>query len=304
MKEAGDLRGIGIALITYLAVFALKLGAYFMTGVMVLLAEALHTLSDIFVSAFLLVALLWSRRKADEVHMFGYGRAQNVAALVAATLFISFTSYKLFEESIPRLFRPQATEYSDLWLALTVVLVSMAIAGAPLVALLRQNQRGAAARAQLMELVNDQLGLLAALVGTLFIWWGLPLADPLAAMVVATIIAINALGLFRDNLSFLLGRSPGPEFLARVKEAARSVEGVLDVRELRAEYVGPDIVHAGLHLVVPRGLPVEDAHRIAETVRARVHEETDGHYCVIQVEPAAEHVIKAEHERAWSTSTQ
>jgi divalent metal cation (Fe/Co/Zn/Cd) transporter len=38
---------------------------------------------------------------------------------------------------------------------------------------------------------------------------------------------------------------------------------------------------------VPRGLPVEDAHRIAEAVRARVHEETEGNYCVIQVEPAA-----------------
>ena len=287
MKEAGDLRGIGLALLTYLAVFALKLGAYFTTGVMVLLAEALHTLSDIFISAFLLVALLWSRRKADAIHMFGYGRAQNVAALVAATLFISFTSYKLFEESIPRLFRAEASQYSHLWLALTVILISMIIAAVPLVALLRQRQRGASARAQLMELVNDQLGLLAALVGTLFVWWGWPLGDPIAAMVVATIIAINALGLFRDNLSFLLGRSPGPEFLARVEEVARSVEGVLDVRELRAEYIGPDIVHAGLHLVVPRGLPIEEAHRIAETVRARVHEETDGHYCVIQVEPAA-----------------
>jgi divalent metal cation (Fe/Co/Zn/Cd) transporter len=61
----------------------------------------------------------------------------------------------------------------------------------------------------------------------------------------------------------------------------------LEVRDLRAEYVGPNVVHAGLHLVVPRGMPVEDAYRIAETVRARVHEETDGQYCVIQVEPAA-----------------
>jgi cation diffusion facilitator family transporter len=252
---------------------------------MVLLAEALHTLSDIFISSFLLIALLWSRRKADEVHMFGYGRAQNVAALVAATLFISFTSYKLLEESIPRLFQPAEAEYSHLWLALTVVLVSIVIAAVPLVALLRQKQRGASAKAQLMELVNDQLGLLAALAGTLFIWWGLPLADPIAAMVVAAIIAFNAVGLFRDNLSFLLGRSPGPEFLARVNQAARSVEGVLDVRELRAEYVGPNVVHAGLHLIVPRGLPIEDAHRIAEIVRARVHEETDGQYCVIQVEP-------------------
>ena len=81
---------------------------------MVLLAKALHTLSDIFISGYLLIALLWSRRKADEVHMFGYGRAQNAAALVAAMLFISFASYTLFEESIPRLFRPEEPEYTHL----------------------------------------------------------------------------------------------------------------------------------------------------------------------------------------------
>lgn len=287
MTQFGELRGLVLAVATYALIFALKLGAYVATGVMVLLAEALHTLSDIFVSGFLLVALLWSRRKADAVHMFGYGRAQNVAALVAATLFISFTSYKLLEESIPRLFRSEEPTYGSLSLALVVIVLSMVVAAAPLTALLLQKQRGASAKAQLMELVNDQLGLLAALAGTLLIWWGVPLGDPIATIVVATIIAFSALGLFRENSSFLLGRSPGPEFLTRVEQAARSVEGVLDVRELRAEYVGPDAVHAGLHLVVPRGLPVEEADRIAKTVRNRVHKETDGHYCVIQVEPAA-----------------
>jgi cation diffusion facilitator family transporter len=169
-----------------------------------------------------------------------------------------------------------------------VIVVSMLIAAAPMAALLLQSRRGASAKAQLMELINDQLGLLAALVGTLLIWWGLPMGDSIATMVVATIIALSAIGLFRENSSFLLGRSPGPEFLARVEQAARSVEGVIDVRELRAEYVGPDVVHAGLRVVVPRSLPVEEAHRIAETVRNRVHKETEGHYCVIQIEPAAE----------------
>ena len=298
MTESDDLRGLVLALVVYVLVFALKLGAYFATGVMVLLAEALHTLSDIFISAFLLVALIWSRRKADEVHMFGYGRAQNVAALVAATLFISFTSYKLFEEAIPRLLRPEQTDYGNLWLALTVVLVSMVLAAAPLVALLRHKQRGASARAQLMELVNDELGLIAALAGTLFVWWGLPLGDPIATMVVAAIIALNAIWLFRDNASFLLGRSPGPAFLARVKEAALSVDGVLAVRGLRAEYVGPDVVHAGLHLVVAGGLPVEEAHRIATAVRTRIHQETEGHYCVIQVEPVAAETDPQERHRA------
>jgi divalent metal cation (Fe/Co/Zn/Cd) transporter len=69
---------------------------------MALLAEALYTLSDTFIPSFLLVALIYSRKGPDEAHMFGHGRTQNVAALVAATLFISFSSYKLYEEAIPR----------------------------------------------------------------------------------------------------------------------------------------------------------------------------------------------------------
>lgn len=80
------MRTLKLAVGIYLLVFVLKIVVYFFTGVMALLAEALHTLSDIFISGFLLVATIWSRKEADEVYMFGHGRAQNVAALVAATL--------------------------------------------------------------------------------------------------------------------------------------------------------------------------------------------------------------------------
>lgn len=286
MKAAEDVRGLQLTLGLYLLIFAMKLAVYFMSGVMALLAEALHTLSDIFVSGFLLVAALYSRKKPDETHMFGYGRAQNVAALVAATLFISFTSYKLYEEAIPRLFEPQAATYQNLPLVLGVIIVSMVIAAVPLVKLFTQKERGAVAKAQLTELVNDELGLLAALVGTLFILWGWPLADPIAAIVVATIIAYNAIGLFRENSSFLLGRSPGPEYLAQVERLARSVPGVRGVHDLRAEYIGPDTVHAGLHIEVQPGLPIEEAERIAEEVRQQVHQGTDSGFCVIHVEAA------------------
>jgi len=286
MKESEDLRGLQLTLGVYLLILVMKLVVYFASGVIALLAEALHTLSDIFVSGFLLVAAIWSRKKADADHMFGHSRAQNVAALVAATLFISFTSFKLYEEAIPRLFRPGEATYQNLPLVLGVLIVSMLIAAAPLVKLFTQKQRGAVAKAQLMELVNDELGLLAALLGTLFIIWGRPIADPLAAIAVATIIAINAIRLFQENSSFLLGRSPGPEFLAEVERRARSVPGVLDVRELRAEYVGPNIVQGGMRIVVPRGLPIEEADGIAEEVKKRVHQCTESSYCVIHVDPA------------------
>lgn len=286
MKASEDIRGLQLTLGIYVLIFAMKLIVYFLSGVLALLAEALHTLSDIFISGFLLVATRYSQKQADETHMFGYGRAQNVAALVAATLFISFTSFELYREAIPRLFESEEVAYQNLPLVLGVIIVSMLIAAAPLVKLLRQKTRGAAARAQLTELYNDGLGLLAALLGTLFIIWGQPLADPLAAIIVATIIAINAIRLFRENSSFLLGRSPGPAYLAQVESLARSVSGVLDVHDLRAEYIGPDMVHAGMHIEVQRGLSIEEAERIAEEVEQRIHQGIGSGYCVIHVDAA------------------
>jgi cation diffusion facilitator family transporter len=253
---------------------------------MALFAEALHTLSDIFISGFLLVAAWYSRKAADQTHMFGYGRAQNVAALVAATLFISFTSFELYREAIPRLFKPEGGEYQNLPLVLGVLALSMLIAAAPLWRLFTQKRRGAAARAQLTELVNDELGLLAALIGTLFITRGYSIADPLAAILVATIIAYNAIRLFVENASFLLGRSPGPEFLGQLERQALSVAGVLAVHDLRAEYIGPDSVHSDLHIDVPPGTSVEEANRIAHEVEARVHSSLPGGFCVIHVDPA------------------
>lgn len=286
METSQDVRSLGLTLAVYALILAAKLAAYYASGVMALLAEALHTLSDIFISGFLLIAALYSRKQADATHMFGYGRAQNVAALVAAVLFISFTSFELYREAIPRLAQPEEPSYENLPLALGVILGSMAAAALPLVKLLMQRTRGAAAKAQLLELFNDQLGLLAALAAVLAIQWGYPVADPIASIAVATLIAFNAIVLFRENASFLLGRSPGPEFLGRVAAIARSVPGVVAVRDLRAEYVGPEVVHAGLRIEVAPSLSVAEAARIAREIENRVHEGAQGGYCFIQVEPA------------------
>jgi cation diffusion facilitator family transporter len=287
MKGSEDTRNLTLALGAYALVLALKLAAYFLTGVMAMLAEALHTLSDIFVTGFLLFAAYYSRKQADQTHMFGYGRAQNVAALTASILFISFTSYKLYEEAIPRLFRPQETAYENLWLAVGVILLSMLLAGFPLLKLMKQKQRGPAAKAQLTESINDELGLLAALGGTLFIMWGKPITDPLASILVATIIAYNGVKLFLENFSLLLGRSPGPEKLAELQRIALSVPGVLGVHDLRAEFVGPDVIHAGMHIDVAPGTPIEEADRIVHQVEAAIHPEISPGYCVIHADPAS-----------------
>ncbi len=282
-QEAAALR---ITLGIYAIVFAMKLAVWLATGVMAVFAEALHTLTDLIISTFLLAAAVWSRRSADEKHHFGHGRAQNAAALAAAVLFVSFTSYQLYAEAIPHLFEPVAAAYGNLDLAVAVLVVSMVLAAIPLVLLRRSGTRGAAAKAQLRELVNDELGLAAALVATLAIVEGEPILDPIAAIVVATIIAYGAVGLLRENVSILLGASPDAEALRRIREIANSVDGVLGVHDLRAEYVGPEALHADFHIEVAPDRTVVQANEIVREVHRRVREEADCEYCYVHVDPA------------------
>jgi cation diffusion facilitator family transporter len=284
LEKSEDFSNIRLTLGLYIVIFAMKLTVYFMSGVMALLAEALHTFADIIVTGFLLLAAWYSRRKADAVHMYGHGRAQNVAALVAATLFVSFTSFELYKEAIPRLFQTEERAYQNLSLVIGVLVLSIIIAATPLVKLIKQKGRGAAAKAQMMELINDELGLLAALLGTLFIIWGQTIADPIAAIVVATIIVINAAGLFRENFSVLVGRSPGDDYLRKVKQLALSVPGVLGVHEVRAEYIGSETVHAEMHIEVQRGLSVGEGNRIADEVQRHIYTQAEGAYCMIHVD--------------------
>lgn len=287
-SASAETQGLKIALGIYGVVFALKLGVWFASGVMAVFAEALHTLSDLFISTFLLGAALWSRKSADEVHQFGHGRAQNAAALAAAVLFISFTSYKLYEEAVPHLWTPVTQNYQNLDLVLAVLVVSMVLAAIPLLLLRRSKGHGAAAKAQARELVNDELGLIAAFVATLGIAEGVPLLDPIAAIVVATIIAYGAVGLFRENVSVLLGASPSPEELARIRSVVHSVDGVQGVHDLRAEYVGPRALHADFHIEVAADRTVREANEIVKAVHDRVRREADCEYCYVHVDPARE----------------
>ena len=53
---------------------------------------------------------------------------------------------------------------------------------------------------------------------------------------------------------------------------------------MKAEYIGPEKIHAGMHIEVAKGTPVEKAERIADEVMQRIHTQNEDGFCVIHVE--------------------
>lgn len=286
-KHATETRDIKIALTSYLILVILQLATYFFTNILVLLAQALEMLSDVLISTFLLLSAYWSRKPADEFHMFGHGRAQNVAAMVSATILVSFMSLETFREAIPKFFQEKASEFQNVNLALIVILVGMFVVAIPIIDIFRVKAKGASIKAQFVSLLKDEFSYIAALIAVVLVAQGYDLADPFASAIVATFIAFSGVYLFKDNVHYLVGRAPNKQFMEKVESTARSVKGVLGVHDLMAEYVGPNIVHAGLHIEVAKGMSIEEANRIAEEVKERVSQETGCQHCVIHVDPAS-----------------
>ncbi|MFB3818327.1 MAG: cation diffusion facilitator family transporter [Candidatus Methylomirabilales bacterium] len=283
MKAAHPLPPLKPCLAVSTLLAALKLGAYLATGAVVLLMEALHSLTDLVVAALLLAAARRSARTGRP--MWGHASVENLAGLVAAVLFVTLPAVLVLEGAVPRLLRPTMVDYRHLPFAAGAVLLAMLLTAAPLVRLLAQGPPGRFGEVRVVELVTDMVCLLIALAGVVLVQREYPVADPIAAIAIAPIIILNGIVLFRENANVLLRRSPGTAFLRRVEGVARGVRGVRGVHELRAEQTGPGVVRAAMHIEVPRSLPVEEADRIAHEVQRRVEEATGCQGCLIHVDP-------------------
>lgn len=285
MEQVTDTRGLKIALTVSVILFVLQLTTYFSTNMVAQLAAAFDSLSDIIISGFLWLSVYLSRKPADELHMFGHGRAQNVAALISASMLIFWLSFGAFQSTIPKFFESAQSEFQNVELALAVSVIAIFAYAIPFVDILRRKSRSPALKAQIVALLEMEVAFTAVLIGVILTAQGYSLADPIVSVFVASIIAISGVYLLKDNVSYLIGKAPSKEFMKKVESTAMSVTGVLGVHDLKAEIVGPDIVHAGFHIELARGTPVEEADRIAEETQAKIGKETGCRYCVIHVDP-------------------
>lgn len=284
-KKSNEIRSMVISLAISVILFVFQLIVYYSSNILILLAGAFDTLSDILISAFLLGSIYWSRKPADKYHMFGHGRIQNVASLVTATIFIFFLSIETFRAAIPKFFQTDDSEIHNINLALIVTITAIVVYAIPLFDILRTKNRGPALKAQLYAILEMEVAFIASFFSIILVAQGYRIVDPITSIFIGIIIALTGIKLFFDNAQFLIGKAPPNELLDRIVEIAKSVKGVLSVHDLMAEYVGPNTIHTGFHVKVAIGTPIEEAERIAKEIQEKVSKETSCQYCVIHVDP-------------------
>jgi cation diffusion facilitator family transporter len=280
-----------VSVLAALVLIGLKLGAGLASGSLGLVSEAIHSGTDLVAALLTFFALGVAGRPADPGHPYGHGKAEHLAALAEAAILVVaslFISYK----AVSNLVGATESDVEATWYAFAVLAVVIVIDTSRTLVSLRGGRRYAspALQANALHFGSDLAGSLAVLAGLLFVTFGYPGADSVAALFVAVLVLLAAARLMRSNIDVLMDLAP-PDADAAARAAIAQVEPPVELRRLRLRR------SAGRHFAdvvigVPPGAAVGQGHAAADRVERAVQGALPDTDVVVHVEPRAEEALR------------
>lgn len=268
-----------------LATISIKAGAWWLTGSVGLLSDALESIVNLVAAAMTLWMLALSARPPTEEHAYGYSKAEYFssglegALIFAAALAIAWTA-------IDRLLHPQPLERVGLGLGLSLgaTAINFVVARVLMKAALRYQSIALEADAHhLMTDVWTSVGVVVAVGAVGLTQWNW--LDPVIALAVAANIVFTGFSLVRRSALGLLDRSlPGEQRAAIESLLQKHRADGIDFHALRTRAAaGRSFV--SVHLLVPGAWTVQRAHELAEEVEREIAAAVPGASVFTHTEP-------------------
>ena len=234
-----------------------------------LVADGIHSLSDLVADFVVLLAGHHSQKDADLDHPYGHQRFENAASLVLGLLLLGVGAGMVWA-AVGKLESPDTIATAHpvaLWVALAALaakelLFRYMLKVAKLVKSSMLVANAWHARSDAASSLVVGLGLIGNLLGY-------PLLDPIAALVVGLMVGKMGWRFGWDALNDLMDRAVNAEEVDAIRATLRETPGVAGVHDVRTRKMG-DMVVVDAHIEVDAMLTVEQGHNIAVAARAAV----------------------------------
>lgn len=271
-----------------IVVLGLKTLAWWVTGSIALLSDALESIINVAASAAALLALNVSARPADANHQYGHHKAEYLSAVLEGVLVV-IAALTILREAYNGFLDPRLPDQPVNGMLLNGA--ATLLNGVWCVVLLRVGRatRSPALVADGKHILTDvvtSFGVLAGFVLVPITGW--PQLDPLLAGLVALNVLWTGWGLMKESVGGLMDAAPPPEVVARIREIVSThAAGAIEAHDLRTRHAGR-ITFVEFHLVVPGDMTVAAAHDICDRIENAFEADMDDAVITIHVEPEGE----------------
>ena len=276
-----------LGLVINIALAVIKIAAGLLGNAYVLIADGIESALDVGGSVIIWGALKFASRPPDATHPYGHGKAEPFAAIVVS-LGVLAAALGLAISSVRELFLPRhgPAPFTLIVLVLAVVIKETLYR---YVVRIGRNAESTAIQTDAWHHRTDAMTSVAAFIGISLALIGgeaWQSADDWAALFACALIAANGYRLLRPALYEILDTAPRGEIVGVVRDAARSVPGVIEVEKLFIRKMGLSF-YVDLHVKVDGDISVREGHRIAHEVK-RAIQESDRRTAdvLVHIEPA------------------
>lgn len=270
-----------------LVLIIIKLLAGFLGHSQALIADALHSISDLFTDAVVLAGLKIGRKPADEDHPFGHARFETLASTIVGFILVALAIYIGFD-SAHKIYHHEDYQPAPITVAAAALSILMKEVLYRFTIKIGRAIKSNAVIANAWHHRSDALSSIAVLFGVgaaqLNHQWHI--LDSYAALLVSILILKVGYDIGREAVMELTDTSPDKKMLDRMKHCALHVSGVMNVHDLKARKLGGQL-QMELHIVVNGDQTVTAGHRIAKEVESCLLEEIkELERVIIHVDPA------------------
>lgn len=237
-----------------------------------LIADGVHSLSDLTTDLMVVWAAKQASREPDADHPYGHQRIETAATMLLGLILIAVAlgiAYNAVMGLIENQILPAPGS-----LALVVAFISVLAKEWIFQYTIRAAVRlkSDLLRSNAWHSRTDALSSLVVIVGVGGSMLGISYLDAVAAVVVAAMIVFIAWEMVWRGVKELVDTSIDLEQVAVIRDAVMSIDGVVDVHDIRTRRMASDIYLDG-HILVDPNLSVSEGHRIGEAVRERLLQE-------------------------------
>ena len=257
---------ISVLVNSLLFIFKLVIGV--MVGAVSVIADAVHTLSDVVSSIVVIWGFKQAEKPADVEHPYGHGRAEYIATLIIAIL-LCVAGIEFIEASIDRIQNPEqvvAEWWMILILMVTIILKEITARYAEFLSTkIASGTLHADAWHHRIDALSSLLVVGALIAGK----YGYPSSDGWAGLGVALFLIYTGFIIAKDAVDDLIGKPPTSEEVEVIRQIVMSVDGVLGAHDIIVHSYGHD-KFASVHVEIDADETTAVAHDISEEVENKL----------------------------------
>ena len=288
-EEAGKARAANrvtwVSVGVNLCLTVVQVAAGMLSGSQGLVADGIHSLSDLVADFVVLLAVHHSRKGPDRDHQYGHHRYENLASMVLGGLLFAVGAGMIWA-AVRKLETPAlipSVHFAALWVALFALGAKEALFRYMLAVANRVRSSMLAANA--WHARSDAASSLVVAVGIGGNLSGIALLDPIAALIVGLMVGKMGWGFMWDAINDLTDRAAAEETVESIRRTLLDTPGVLGLHELKTRKMG-DMILVDVHLEIDGALTVAEGHEIASRARKNVMASHPVLYVMTHVDPA------------------